>query len=94
MLELTFLKIFMLIRQSTSKKCIICHYWYFLDKGFKLQLAVFNGFLDVSVMSMNLRDAAILNICNVDYCIINEASKKKAINSLENANLSEKSGSL
>ena len=22
---------------SVSKECNICHYWYFLDKGFKFQ---------------------------------------------------------
>ena len=22
-------------KTSASKECIICHYWYFLDKGFK-----------------------------------------------------------
>ena len=24
-------------KTSASKKCIICHYWYFLDKVFKFQ---------------------------------------------------------
>ena len=27
---------------STSKKCDICHYWYFLDKRFKFQLYICN----------------------------------------------------
>ena len=34
MIELTFLKELILIRQSESKECDTCHYWYFLDKGF------------------------------------------------------------
>ena len=25
---------------NTSKECDICHYWYFLDKGFKYELYV------------------------------------------------------
>ena len=25
-----------LIKKRASKKCDICHYWYFLNKGFKL----------------------------------------------------------
>ena len=41
---------------STSKKCDICHYWYFLDKVFKFQTDVCNGCHDVFMMSMNLRD--------------------------------------
>ena len=24
-------------KTSASKQCDICHYWYFLDKGFKFQ---------------------------------------------------------
>ena len=34
-------------KTSASKKCDICHYWYFLDKGFKFQLDVCNGCYDV-----------------------------------------------
>ena len=30
-------------KTSTSKECHICHYWYFLDKGFKLQTYVCNA---------------------------------------------------
>ena len=53
---------------SASKKCDICHYWYFLGKGFKFQ-------------PMNLSDIAVLNIHGVNYCcIINRISKSAAIN--------------
>ena len=34
-------------KTSESKKCDICHYWYFLDKGFKFQLVVCNDYHDV-----------------------------------------------
>ena len=37
MIKLTFLKALMLIRQLCQKKYIICHYWYYLDEGFKSQ---------------------------------------------------------
>ena len=30
-------------KTSSSKECLICHYWYFLDKGFKFQPDVCNG---------------------------------------------------
>ena len=30
-------------KTSASKECDICHYWYFLDKRFKLQVYVSNG---------------------------------------------------
>ena len=58
-----------------SKECDICHYWYFLNKGFKFQLNVCNGYHDLLMMSMNLSDIAILNIKSADYlCIISGIS--------------------
>ena len=50
-----------------SKECDICHYWYFLNKGFKFQINVCNGYHDLLMMSMNLTDIAILNIKGSDY---------------------------
>ena len=44
------------------------------------------------MMSINLNDIATLNINGVDYCWnINRISKSKAVNLLENADLTEKS---
>ena len=34
-------------KTSKSKKCNICHYWYFLDIEFKFQPYVCNGCHDV-----------------------------------------------
>ena len=42
------------IKTSESKECDICHYCYFLDKGFKFQLNVCNECHDLLMMSMNL----------------------------------------
>ena len=75
-------------RTSRSKECDICHYWYFLDKRFKLQPDVCNGCRDVLMMSMNLSNIAILNIKGADYCcIISGISKSEAINLMENIDL-------
>ena len=67
------------VKTSESKDCDVCHYCYFLDKSFKLQQSVFNGWHDVlSMMSMNLSDIAILNISNTDCgCIISRISKSE-----------------
>ena len=54
-------------KTSESKECDICHYWYFLNKGFKFQINVCNGYHDLLMMSMNLTDIAILNIKGSDY---------------------------
>ena len=80
-------------KTSESKECDICHYWYFLDKGFKFQLDVSNGCYNVLRISMNLSsEIAILSIHGANYrCIINGMSKNKAINCLKNVDLTEKS---
>ena len=59
---------------SKSKVCDICHYWYFLDQGFKFPPDVFNGSHDVLMMSMNHNN--ILNIHSADYCCILVKSAK------------------
>ena len=30
-------------KTSSSKECNICHYWYFLDEGFKFQHDICNS---------------------------------------------------
>ena len=80
---------------GVSKECTICHYRYFIDKGFKFQSSVCNCCQDVLMISINLEETAILNIYGVNYCcIINRISKKESTNLLENTNLCEKSISL
>ena len=80
---------------SESKKCNICHYWYFLNKGFKFKSYVYNGCHDLLMISMNLSDIAILNIKGADYhCIISEISKCEAIDLMQNIALTKKSRTL
>ena len=53
------------------KKCDISLYWYFLNYSFKFQPNVCNRCRDLLMMSMNLRDIAILSIKHSNYrCII------------------------
>ena len=56
-------------KTSTSKECDICHYWYFLNKGFKFQPNVCNRCHDLLMMLMNLSDIAILNIKSSDLLL-------------------------
>ena len=50
-------------KTSASKERNFCHYCHFLDRGFKFQPCVCNGFHDVLMMSINLIDIAVLKIC-------------------------------
>ena len=78
-----------------SKKRDICHYWYFLNKGFKFQLNVYNRCHDLVMMLMNLSDIANLNINSADYhCIISGIRKSDPINLMQNIDLTEKCGTL
>ena len=47
-------------KTSASKECDICHYWYFLNKGFTFQPNVCNRCLDLLMMSMNRSDIALI----------------------------------
>ena len=83
MIELT------LIRQE-SKDRDICHYWYFLEKGFKFQLDVYNGYHDLLVMSMNLSDIAILSIHGTNCCcIVSRINKNEGVNLMQNMYLTK-----
>ena len=84
-------------KTSSSKEYDVCHYWYFLNYSFMFKP---NGRSsrchDLLMMSINLSIIAILNIKGSDYCcIISLISKSEAIKkSLQNADMTEKSGTL
>ena len=80
---------------SVLKGQDICHYWYFLNKGFKFQPNVCNRCHDVLMMPMNLRNIAFLNIKGAVYhCIISRTNRSEAINLMQNVDLTEKSRTL
>ena len=61
---------------------MICHYWFF-NHGLKFQDSVCNVCHDLTILSVNISDIAIITVKNVDYyCIIFNISKSKAINLL------------
>ena len=84
MIELTFLKELILIRQANQKNVIFVtiDIWYFLDKGFKFQPNISNGCHDLLMMSMNLNNIANLTIHGADYCCIISGISKNEVVSL------------
>ena len=57
-------------------------------KGFKFQPDFCNGCHHLSMMSINLRDIAILNMKSANYhCVISRTNKSEAINLMKNASL-------
>ena len=49
-------------KTNASEECDICHYWYFLNKGFKFQPNVSNKCYDLFMMCMNFSNIVILHI--------------------------------
>ena len=78
-------------KRSTSKECMLCHYWYFKDVGFKFEPHVCNKCHDVLMTSYESKSIAILNVNGVDYrCILWSISKNEAVNILNNSVLQDK----
>ena len=73
-----------LAKSNKSKKCMICHYWFF-HHGFEFQDSVCNDCHDLAILSVNISDIAIITVKNVDCrCMIHSINKSEAINLLKN----------
>ena len=78
-------------KTNKSVECMICHYWYFKDIGFKYQPYVCNGCHDFSMIVQNLDDFLILRVKSVVYrCCVVDMSKKDAVSLLNNSVLDYK----
>ena len=78
-------------KTSKLKECMLCHYQYFEDVGYKFQQYLCNGCHSVSIMAYELKNIAILNAKGVDYrCILWGISRDEAVNRLNNSVLEDK----
>ena len=74
---------------------IFIYIYIYITKPLRFQPNVCNRYHDWLMMPINLGNIAILNIKGSDYCcIISLINKNKAINLLQNADLTLKSGKL
>ena len=70
--------------------CMICHYCFF-NHGLNNQDSLSNGCHDLTMLSVNVSDIAIITVENADYrCIIHHISKHEAIQLLENSLLEDR----
>ena len=68
----------------------ICHYFFF-NHGFEFGDSICNGCHDLSTLSFNISDIAIIAVKNIDYrCIIHNISKSEAIDLLESSVLKDR----
>ena len=78
-------------KTSESKECILCHYWYFEDVGFKFERHVCNKCIDVLMTACELKNAAVLNVKGVDFrCILWGISRDEAVNRRNKSMLEDK----
>ena len=82
-------------KTNASKKCDICHYWYFLDKNFNYEPYLYNNLHDLMLKVMNFNGVAIVSIKGNNYRIhFWYRSKNDAISIMNNSSLIEKTGLL
>ena len=48
-------------KTSLSKECMLCHYWFFKDIGFRFEPHVCNGCHDLLTMAYGLENIAVLS---------------------------------
>ena len=78
-------------KTSASKECMLCHYWYFKDVGFKFEPHVCNKCHDVLMNANELKNIATLNVKGVDFrCILLGISRDEAVNKLNSSLLEDK----
>ena len=53
-------------KTNVSKECDICHYWYFLEQGFKYEPYLCDGCHDLMQRAMNFNDVAVVSIKESD----------------------------
>ena len=82
-------------KTNLSKKCDICHYWYFKDIGFKYEKYLCNGCHVLIQKAMSFNNVAVVYAkeCayRIDFWYMN---KDDAINIINGSNLADKRGVL
>ena len=78
-------------KTNLSKKCDICHYWYFKNIGFKYEPYLFNGCHYLMQKAISFKNVAIVynkgNAYRIHYWYM---SKDDAINIINGSNLVDK----
>ena len=54
---------------NKSKECMLCHYWYFLDKNFSYGPYLCDGCFDISQKSPDFKNIAIAHVRESAYRI-------------------------
>ena len=82
-------------KTNKSKECMLCHYWYFLDKNFSYGPFLCDGCYNMMQKCNKLKNIAIVHVKKSVYRIyFLYMSKRKAKILMTNSNLIDKKGAL
>ena len=88
-------KVLTLIRLINQKKCMFCHYWYYLNKNFSYSPFTCDGCYDIVQRSTDFKHIAIIYVKNKAWRVyFKDISKHKAKNIMNNFNLVGKTGNI
>ena len=80
---------------STSKRCYLCGYWYFVDRNFNYQKYMCNGCHDMSLKAISLHNLCIgYNNGNAHRINFAFMSINNALNLIKSAIITDKKGTL
>ena len=78
---------------NKSKECMLCHYWYFLDKNFSYGPYLCDGCYNIMQKSIEFKNIAIAYVRESAYRIyFLYMSKREAKKLMSNSNLCDKKG--
>ena len=82
-------------KTNKSKECMLCHYWYFLDKNFSYGPYLCDGCHNMTQKSTDLKNIVIVHIKKSAYRIyFLYMNKHKAKKIMTNFDLTDKMGSI
>ena len=82
-------------KTNKSKECMLCHYWYFLDKNFSYGPYLCDGCYNMMQKSIDFKNIAIAYVKKSAYRInFLYMSKREAKELMNNSNLINKKGIL
>ena len=72
-------------KTSASKECMLCHYWFFKDFGFKFEEHLCNRCHDLLTMAHSLKNIVILSAKRTTFrYLLMGACKNEGLNKLNN----------
>ena len=84
-------------KTNKSKECMLCHYWYFLDKNFSYGPYLCNGCYNIMQKSIDSKNIDIVyvkgNAYRIHFWYMSKHKRKykrRAINLMTNSNLIDK----